>query len=88
MAQLLSVPIGDGVMADASIGWLAATGPENAIGVVPVMRRLRRAPTTWTHEPSPWRRTSTIVTPWPASALATFSLPAASGVIVSPWDAL
>ena len=32
--------VGDGVMLDLSIGWLALTGPENAIGVVPVMRRL------------------------------------------------
>ena len=39
-AQLLSVPIGSGVIVDFSIGCVAATGPENSTAVFPVTRRL------------------------------------------------
>jgi hypothetical protein len=87
-AQLFSVPIGDGVIVDCSIGWLVCTGPENAIGVVPVMRRLKLEPCTCSHSPFAFWRTSTTVTPCPASALATFSSPAASGVMSRPWAAV
>ena len=71
--QLFNVPIG--AVAAWSIGWSPVTGPENTIGVAPVIRRLK-IESTGVQEPFSWR-ISTTVTPWPASALATFS-----GVIV------
>jgi hypothetical protein len=69
-AQLLSVPIG--ALFDWSGGCVPVRGPENATGVAPVIRRLK-SESTRRHFPRT-SATSTTDTPWPASALSTFSL--------------
>ena len=60
-----------GVLFDCIAGFSRVTGPENAMGVVPVIRRLKRESTCF--QPLPALRTLMTVTPWAARALATFS---------------
>jgi hypothetical protein len=61
-----------GALFDWSAGWARVTGPEKSTGVVPVTRRLKWE-STLRHWPSRSLRSSMTVTPWDASALATFS---------------
>ncbi len=69
--QLLIVPNAGPI--DWSAGWSGPTGPENVTGVSSgVTRRLYGESSTCCHLSST-SSTSTIVTPWAASALLTFS---------------